>query len=662
MEDEELKFVMNNVTNVLIVEDLPTDAEIAEHEVRRVLPDCKFLRVETRDDFIAALTSFNPDVIISDYKLPQFDGISALKIALEKVPEVPFIIVTGSMNEDTAVECMKAGAWDYVIKEHVKRLGTAVMNSLEQKRLRLERKQMDEKLRESEEQLRLALDAANTVAWVWKCNDNKITSIGPVAKMFGKPAGFRHKDLESFLRGIHPDDRESVLAVLRSGAQRKKQKDSIEFRILLADGSNRWLEMTGRFEYDPEGRLAHVRGIMCDITERKQMEKQERLSTLGQMASGIAHDFNNVLVPIIGFSELLLADSTILDDRKELRHTIDMILSAGQDARKIVSRLRAIYRGDEDDNDYRMIEISKIVESAISLTMSRWKEEMSAKGVTIEIKTDFDPVPQIKGNESEIREALTNLIFNAVDAMPKGGVITFRSFRKEGDSIVLEMTDTGFGMEEKTLRRCLEPFFTTKGIHGSGLGLAMVYGIVKRHGGTVEIESKLGVGTTVRILFPVPVNVENTNEQLKDKLEPLSPIRIIVIDDEERSRDLLARLLKADGHHVELAEWGRPGLDMLRKAKYDLIITDRAMPKISGDQVAKEAQKIQPGIPVIMVTGFGDIMKDRDEHPSGIARVISKPVMQQELRHVIASVMSALQVARGSTTSMTSRSPVHRDK
>jgi CheY-like chemotaxis protein len=345
-------------------------------------------------------------------------------------------------------------------------------------------------------------------------------------------------------------------------------------------------------------------------------------------------------MPIIGFSELLLSDPAALDDRKEARHMIDMILSAGNDARQIVRRLRTVYRKD-DDAEYETIDIAKNVESAISLTMPKWKEEMSSKNVAIEMATDFHPVPQIRGNASELREALTNLIFNATDAMPKGGVITFRLYCENNVSVVLEVTDTGVGMDYETLRHCMEPFFTTKGVQGSGLGLSMVHGILERHGGTVEIESKPGAGTTIRMRFPVPVEAERTEKKSKTKPKRLPPRRVLTIDDEARSRDLIAALLKSDGHYVETAGGGREGLDLLRVGKFDLIITDSAMPLMSGDEVAGEAQKIRPGIPVIMLTGFGDIMKDIGKCPAGVARVMSKPVTSGELRLAMAAVLNA---------------------
>ena len=216
--------------------------------------------------------------------------------------------------------------------------------------------------------------------------------------------------------------------------------------------------------------------------------QQERLRALGQMASGIAHDFNNALTPILGFSELLLKRSEGLDDRDTVERYLRMMNMAAQDAATVVgnSRLREFYRKREEGENFAPASLHDLVGQAISLTQPRWKDEAQAKGITIKMETDLQEVPLIIGDESELREALTNLVFNAVDAMPDGGTITLRT-RRDGNQVVLEVSDTGTGMTEEVRQRCLDPFFTTKGAHTSsrtGMGLAMVYGIVQRHEGS----------------------------------------------------------------------------------------------------------------------------------------------------------------------------------
>ncbi len=369
-----------------------------------------------------------------------------------------------------------------------------------------------------------------------------------------------------------------------------------------------------------------------------QLIQHERMSALGQMASGIAHDFNNVLMPIRGFSELLLSDPKALDDRDEANHMLEMIRSASDDATHIVRRLREIYR--PDDTDYGSVDLARVLESVASLTTPKWKEEMNAKGVNIDMVTEFQPVPMIKGNASELREAFTNLLFNAVDAMPDGGTITLLLRPADEPGVLLEVSDTGLGMDSETSRHCVEPFFTTKGLQGTGLGLPMVYGIMQRHDGTVEIDSTPGQGTTIRMRFPLPIEIQVADDgPAKKDPEPFPPLRVLVIDDEARSRNLVARFLKDGGHVVETAEGGQQGLQMFRQGEFELVITDRAMPFISGDEVAAEIAKDRPATPLIMLTGFGDIMKDKGECPTGVTRVMAKPVTRPELMNVIAEVM-----------------------
>ena len=370
---------------------------------------------------------------------------------------------------------------------------------------------------------------------------------------------------------------------------------------------------------------------------QQQLVQQERMSALGQMTSGIAHDFNNVLMPIMGLSEVMLADPKAFDDRESAISMLETIHSAGDDARHIVRRLRQIYK--EEEPDYSLIDLETVTESVLSMTMPKWKAEAQAKGLNIEIVTEFEDVPSIKGDTSELREALTNLIFNAVDAMPAGGVITLRVKCEGGRGVVLEVSDTGVGMDDDTARQCIEPFFTTKGVQGTGLGLPMVYGIVQRHAGSMTIKGTPGVGTTVRMQFPVPVDQKQLAEDTVKDIEALLPLRVLVIDDEYRSRNFISTMLTSDGHTTRMADGGQEGVDLCRQEEFDLVITDRAMPSMNGDIVAAEISRDRPGMPIIMLTGFGDIMQDEGECPVGVTRVMSKPVTRMDLRHVMAWTM-----------------------
>ncbi len=383
-------------------------------------------------------------------------------------------------------------------------------------------------------------------------------------------------------------------------------------------------------------------------TQSKIVE-QERLRALGQMASGIAHDFNNALSSVLGFSELLLADpDRVVADRERLLRYLGNINTAAKDAASVVRRLREFYRSREDNEVFQSVDLGQLVEQAVALTRPRWKDQAQAAGVTIAVETEVGPVPPTAGNEAELREGLTNLIFNAVDAMPHGGTITIRA-RVDGPGegpegsaarAVLEVTDTGIGMDEETRRRCMEPFFTTKGLQGTGLGLPMVYGIVRRHDGTIEIESEPGKGTTFTIRLPIRTESVLQSGQPAQRIE--RQLRVLVVDDEDLVREALIAYLAEDGHSVESAANGREGLQKFRAGWFDLVVTDRAMPEMGGDELAAAVKQEAPNKPVLMVTGFGEVMKVQGERPQGVDAVISKPVTISALRAAVLKVMAGV--------------------
>ncbi|MFO7870890.1 MAG: response regulator [Kiritimatiellia bacterium] len=451
----------------------------------------------------------------------------------------------------------------------------------------------------------------------------------PVIMMTGEPTV--ETAVQAVRAGAHnylakPVDKASILRAVANAVQVKRLRD--EKNRLEAE--NR--EYRQDLESQVEKRTAELRKTVEKLKKaQEELVNRERMNALVQMASGIAHDFNNVLMPITGFTDMLLSDENILNNREETVHMLKSIRSAGEDARHIVQRLRQVYK--TGDTEYGPVDVRKIVEKALSLTMPKWKEEMNAKGAVINIETEFGDVPDIKGNASDLREVFTNLVFNAVDAMPEGGTITFRARREDKRSVTVEVADTGPGMDEDLVRHCKEPFFTTKGEQGTGLGLAMVQSIATRHGGELEIESRPGSGTTIRLRFPVPAAAGEVSAAKPDEAcEPLRPLKVLVIDDEDRSSRLLEQLLKTDGHSVSLSRQGEHALDLVDRNGFDMVITDRAMPLMSGDEVAAEIARRRPGAPVIMLTGFGDMMKDSGEFPEGVTEIVSKPVTVTDLR------------------------------
>ena len=378
--------------------------------------------------------------------------------------------------------------------------------------------------------------------------------------------------------------------------------------------------------------------------------QQERLKALGQMASGVAHDINNALSPVVGFADLI-ADAEPGLSGNSRRH-LHYIRTAGEDIAHIVSRLRDFYRPrDEADSNSRLLmQPNQLVTQVVDMTRPRWRDIPQGSGIMIEVRTELDPnVSKFAGLESEIREALTNLVINAVDAVPKGGIIIVRTRDFEEQSgqvkngtarfVIMEVCDNGTGMDETTRRRCLEPFFSTKGRRGTGLGLAMVYGVLDRHEGRIEIESEPGRGTTMRLIFPVCQNIQIAPVADSDQQRP-APLRILCMDDEAPLRELLNDVLRRDGHDVAVADGAKTGLEMFHAAanegrKFDVVITDLGMPYVDGREVAALIKKESPATPVIMLTGWGAFMKDDGALPPHVDGILSKPPRLQEIRSIL---------------------------
>ncbi|HLA82549.1 MAG TPA: ATP-binding protein, partial [Thermoleophilia bacterium] len=356
--------------------------------------------------------------------------------------------------------------------------------------------------------------------------------------------------------------------------------------------------------------------------------------------------------PVVGYSELLLEKEPNLSERA--RRILNSIRTAGTDIANIITRMREFYRKREDVEILAPVDLNRAVEQVIELTRPRWRDIPQESGVVIQIETNLhSALPPIMGVESELRQALTNLVLNAVDAMPEGGTMTIRTdvwVRPYGGNgkippthVILEVIDTGIGMDEETRRRCLEPFYSTKGEQGTGLGLAMVFGIMQRHEGEIGIESELGKGTTMRLIFPIREPAQASAAAAPEAAAPISSLRILCIDDDPLLRDLLKEMLGSDGHTVEMADGGQKGLEAFRAARerrepFDVVITDIGMPYVDGREVAWTVKRQSPTTPVIILSGWGRQMKAEGELPAQADYVLSKPPRIHELRQVLAKV------------------------
>jgi signal transduction histidine kinase/ActR/RegA family two-component response regulator len=370
--------------------------------------------------------------------------------------------------------------------------------------------------------------------------------------------------------------------------------------------------------------------------------QQERLRALGQIASGVAHDINNALSPASLYTQSMLLHETKLSDRA--REQLAVIQRAIDDVARTVQRMRAFYLPRGLELTLSPVDLNEILMQVIDLTRARWSNMPQERGVVITVEPDLETdLPKILAADNEVRDALTNLLLNAVDAMPEGGTITLRTRSLTRDSqVVVEVQDTGVGMSETTRSRCLEPFFTTKGERGTGLGLPMVFGMVQRHGGDFEIDSDLGRGTTMRLIFPrAPSGM--TGSELKPASPPLK-LRLLLIDDDPLLLRSLRDSLELDAHEVVTADGGQAGIDAFVQAVnagevFDAVITDLGMPYVDGRKVAARVRQLAARVPIIMLTGWGHRLIATDDYPEHVDRVLSKPPKMADLRTTLAELV-----------------------
>jgi CheY-like chemotaxis protein/anti-sigma regulatory factor (Ser/Thr protein kinase) len=357
------------------------------------------------------------------------------------------------------------------------------------------------------------------------------------------------------------------------------------------------------------------------------------------MASGIAHDINNALSPAALYVESLRAHEPGVSERG--RHQLEVVGRAIDDVSATVARMREFYRERGEQVVLAPVDLNLVVQQVADLTRARWSDMQQERGAAIDLRLELaDGLPRVSGADHELREALTNLVFNAVDAMPQGGRLVMRT-RLQPGGVAVEVQDSGIGMDEETRRRCLEPFFTTKGERGTGLGLAMVYGVAQRHEAHIEIDTAPGAGTCIRMVLPPAAG---TGEPGERAVPPPRPARLLVVDDDPLLRESLADTLGDDGHTVVIAPGGAAGVDAFcaalgSDAPFDAVFTDLGMPGMDGREVARRLKAAAPGTPVILLTGWGPTAGEASPGIAEVDRVMSKPPRRHDLRAALGELL-----------------------
>lgn len=385
-----------------------------------------------------------------------------------------------------------------------------------------------------------------------------------------------------------------------------------------------------------------------DLKQTQQaVLEQERLRAIGQMASGIAHDINNAISPVAVYNQALLEQDG--DWPTDVREHLELVGRVVKDVSATVARMRDFYRPDQGEGELAPVDLNELVPQVIELTRARWSDMPQQRGVVIRVSTELETdLPLVAANVSELREALTNLIFNAVDAMPDGGTLTIRTetLTSKGSGkrrVRLEVGDSGAGMDKQTQQRCLEPFFTTKGERGTGLGLAMVYGAAQRHKARLDIESAPGAGTRVRLDLAAVADTGQRRDRAAVRRE-VAPLRLLLVDDDPAVLHSTAVVLKLRGHTITAADGGQAGIDALRGAHvtgqpFDAVISDLGMPYVDGNQVARTVKELFPETPLVLLTGWGRRMATGDETPTHVDFVLPKPLELDQLDEILAGIL-----------------------
>ena len=387
----------------------------------------------------------------------------------------------------------------------------------------------------------------------------------------------------------------------------------------------------------------HVEELSHYIAEqeriREQFSQMEKLSALGELASGVAHDFNNTLAGILGRAQLILRTN----DPEKIQRGLNIIIKTAEDGAKTVKRIQDFAR-QRRDHDFEAVSIDSILFDVSEITRPRWKDRAEASNVQITLDLQIRSKARVMGDESELREVLVNMVFNAVDAMPNGGNLTLAA-EDVDDSVVISVGDTGTGMPPEVKSRIFDPFFTTKGKAGMGLGLAVSFGIIRRHEGSVEVESEVGIGTKFKISLPKaaasdePVLVETAIREIP--IEVASPVparsfdgpqpQILVVDDEEAVRELLRDLLESEGFRVYLAPGGREALNLFAAKPFDGVFTDVGMPGMSGWELAHAIRQRNETVPIAVITGWGEAVGSDEQKEARVDWVVTKPFRAERI-------------------------------
>lgn len=629
---------------ILHLEDSAPDVELVQETLRREWPEALLTAVATREAFVAELVPERYDLILSDYRLPDFSGTEALAIARIRLPDTPFVFLSGTVGEETAIELIRAGAADFLVKDRLDRLPFALNRVLSDHGERVRRREAETRVREQADLLDQARDgivvtdlASHIVFW------NR-----GAERIFGWTAAetINRRPVEFFGTAAEPDLTALAQSVDREGEWHGELRlDHKQHHTLTA-------EVRATLIRDEHGRPKSRLAIITDITEKKNLEAQflraQRLESLGMLAAGIAHDLNNILAPVLMGAPLLRSLATETADQRVL----DTIEKSATRGAALVRQILSFAHGSAGHKT--LIQPKHLLRDIADLI-----QQTFPKSITLESEIPTN-LWTIRGNPTQLHQILLNLCVNARDALPRGGRLKLSAANVElstGDAaaipsalpgafVVLTVQDTGTGISPENLAQIWEPFFTTKGEEkGTGLGLSTVRGITASHGGFATVESELGRGTTFRVYLPAAEHREYPDQPASHPRSSGKRGRgelILVVDDEDTIRALISAILRRDGYHVVTAANGVEASAIItpNASAIHLLITDLSMPEMDGADLAVAVRRINPAIKILFMSGAGRGLPAADRLPRS-ASTINKPFTPEDLLTRVRSELDA---------------------
>jgi signal transduction histidine kinase/DNA-binding response OmpR family regulator len=647
---------MNSLLRILHLEDDPKDAELAQTMLEAEGFACQVTRVETRVDFCASLARDGLDIILADYTLPSFDGISALRIAAEKRPELPFIFISGSLGEEVAIEALNIGATDYVLKTRLSRLVPAAVRALREATERAERTLAEESLRRSEAYLAEAQRLSHTGSFGWRTSSGEIYWSEETFRIFEFDRATTPTVELIMGQRIHPENADTWRQVIER-ATREGRNFAHEYRLRMPDGRVKHLHVVAHALRSETGDVDFV-GAVKDVTEEKwaqaererlerQLRQAAKMEAVGRFAGGIAHDFNNILGAILGYGERAQDN---LDEGSAVRHQVDQMMHAGARGKGLVDRILAFSRSGMGERV--PLQAQSVVAEALELLAASLPA-----GVRLEKQLDAGDAAVV-GDSTQLHQVVMNLCTNAVHAMDSSGVLTVRLEQavveesrlllhgtlSAGGYLRLFVCDTGSGIPPAVLERMFDPFFTTKRMgEGTGLGLALVHGIVAEFGGALEVLTQIGVGTTFTIWLPTTSQKPRFLAGPAGELPRGKGETVMIVDDDRALGALAEETLAELGYEPVRFESSLAALQAFRAEpkRFDLVLTDETMPDLTGTELAREIRQLRPDISIILMSGYSGAQLSERALAAGVIDVLHKPLIRRDIAEPLARALQA---------------------